>query len=340
MMSVEKGAKVVVNTCMNIKADEKVVIVTDSQTMNIGKSIREAAFSKTRDIRFFNLDIYGDRPLDRLPDRIEKEAREATATFFAARSIKGELETVRRPIINAGVSGGRHAHMIGLTEEVMSKAIDVDYGKVAEVTEKIYDVAKGTEEIRVNSKNGTDFIAEVGKYRWVPSKGVCNKEIRQAGEWLNLPDGEVYTTPAEIEGTAVIDGTIGDYFTEEFGLSEIRKNPLTLEIEQKDKPTIVDVESDNIDLQKEFKEYISNHECSRWIGQIGFGTNVFIEELIGKILVDRKSPNTHLTAGNPNPNLTYADWTCPEAADLLIPDCDVWFDDEKVMENGEYVIGV
>ena len=339
-MSVDKGAKVAVNTCMNVRSDEKVVIITDNDTMSVGKSIRKAALNRTRNVRFFNLDIYGKRALSELPKRIEKEAQEATATFFAANSIKGELEAVRRPIINAGVMGGRHAHMIGLTEEIMSKAIDVDYDKVAEFTDKVYDIVKDTEEIRIRSENGTDLKARVGKYRWVSSTGICSKKVREAGEWLNLPDGEVYTTPAEIEGAAVIEGTIGDYFTEEFGLSTIQKQPLTVEIEQKDRPTIVDVGSDNHGLKTEFEEYINRHRCSRWIGQIGFGTNIFIEELIGNIVSDRKSPNAHITAGNPNPNLTFADWTCPEAADLLIPDCDIWFDDEKVMENGEYVIGV
>lgn len=337
-MSIEDGIKVVVNTCMKIQPGEKVVIITDDQTMDIGKKLRKEVSEKTNDVRFFNLDIYGNRPLDKLPERIEKKTKEATATFFIGRSIKDELDSVRRPMINAGVVSGRHAHMIGLTEDVIARGLNVDYEQVAEFTDEIYSLVDDTEEIKIRSDNGTDLKAKVGRYKWVPSSGICDKEIQEAGEWLNLPDGEVFTTPDELEGIAVIDGSIGDYFTEMFDLAEIKKKPLKVEIEQKNRPTIVDVESDNKKLEKEFQEYIDAHTCSKWIGQLGFGTNIFIEEMIGEILIDRKSPNAHITAGNPNANLTFADWTCPEAADLLIPNCDIWFDEKKVMENGSYTI--
>ncbi len=337
-MSVDEGMRMVVDTCMKIQPDEKVVIVTDDNSIYLGKTIRKAVLEKTKQVRFFNLDIYGERPLRSLPKPILDEARNATATFFVASSIKGELDPIRLPLIRAGVLAGRHAHMVGLTEEIVEKAINVDYNRVAEFTNKIYQMAKKTKKIRVEGENGTQFTATVGRYRWVSSTGICSKDIKAAGEWLNLPDGEVYTTPAELEGAAVIDGTMGDYFSEIFDLRSIKNSPLKLEIEQRDRPTIVSVESKNKKLEEEFKKYVSRHTCSRWIGVIGLGTNIFIEEEIGKILMDRKSANAHLTAGNPIPELTYADWTCPESADLVIPRCDVWFDDKKIMERGRYII--
>ncbi|MFO7791550.1 MAG: hypothetical protein R6W73_01025 [Candidatus Saliniplasma sp.] len=337
-MSFEKGIQRVVDTCMKVQPDEKVVIVTDEDSMKIGKKIRETVLEKTNHVRFFNLDIYGERPLDRLPERIIKKAEEATATFFIARPVKGELDPVRFPLINAGVVGGRHAHMVGLTEEIAKIGLSMDYERVAEFTDNLCSMAKRTEEIRVKSDNGTDFVSKVGRYKWVSSTGICSRDIKEAGVWLNLPDGEVYTTPTELEGTAVIDGVIGDYFSDMFGLKEIKSKPLKLEIEQKDKPTIVDVESKNKALEEEFERYIGQNPCSKWIGIIGFGTNIFIEEEMGNILIDRKSPNAHLAAGNPIPELTFAGWSCPESGDLLIPECDVWFDDEKVMEDGEYLV--
>lgn len=337
-MSLDDAVDRVIDTCMKIQRGEKVVIVTDNQSMKIAKKIREALLYATRQVRFFNLDIYGKRPLDSLPKRIEEEAKKATATFFIASSIKGEVDTIRIPIINAGVHNGRHAHMVGLTEEIMNKAVDVDYKRVDEFTKKIYGMAKRTDKIRVEADNGTDFTARVGRYKWVSSTGICSKYIKRAGEWLNLPDGEIYTTPAELEGTAVIDGTMGDYFSEMFELDDIQESPLRLKIEQREKPTIVSVDSENKKLESEFKEYISRHECSSWIGVIGLGTNIFIKEYVGKIVMDRKAPNAHLTAGNPIGELTYANWVCPESADLVIPECDIWFDDEKIMENGRYLI--
>lgn len=337
-MSLDQGIRTVVDTSMKIRRGEKVVIVTDDECMGVGKKIREAVLQKTTLVRFFNLDIYGERPLDTLPERIEENAKEATATFFIARSVKGELDTVRFPLIRAGTMAGRHAHMIGVTEEIVSKGLDMDYEQVAEFTNKIYSMAKDTEEIRVRSDEGSDFTAKVGRYKWISSTGIFGHDVKEAGDWLNLPDGEVYTTPMELKGTAVIDGTIGDYFLEMFDLKDIKKDPIRLNIDQRDRSIIVEVESGNKKLEKEFRKYIHRHNCSKWIGVIGFGTNVFIDEEIGKIILDRKAPNTHLAAGHPNTELTYADWVCPESLDFLIQNCDIWFDDEKVMEDGEYLV--
>ena len=46
--------------------------------------------------------------------------------------------------------------------------------------------------------------------------------------WSNLPAGEVFTTPASVDGTFVCDGTAGDYFNAKYGTLD--RTPLVLEI--------------------------------------------------------------------------------------------------------------
>ena len=46
--------------------------------------------------------------------------------------------------------------------------------------------------------------------------------------WSNLPAGEVFTTPASVDGVFVCDGTAGDYFNSKYGILE--RTPLVLEI--------------------------------------------------------------------------------------------------------------
>ena len=36
--------------------------------------------------------------------------------------------------------------------------------------------------------------------------------------WSNLPAGEVFTTPASVDGVFVCDGTAGDYFNGKYGI--------------------------------------------------------------------------------------------------------------------------
>jgi len=44
----------------------------------------------------------------------------------------------------------------------------------------------------------------------------------------NLPGGEVFTTPGEVNGTFVIDGVVGDYLCAKFG--DLKANPLTIQV--------------------------------------------------------------------------------------------------------------
>lgn len=69
-MSLENGCKTAVNTCMNIIPDDKVLIVSDRKTLKIGQKLKDIILEITPQIRFFNLDIYGDRPLKKLPPQI------------------------------------------------------------------------------------------------------------------------------------------------------------------------------------------------------------------------------------------------------------------------------
>lgn len=333
-MSLEAGCRTVVETCMEISQDDRAVVLTDDESKKIGDELRKQVMDKTSNVRYFNLDLYGERPLDNFPQSIKEEVKKATATIWTAHSVKGELKTVRVPFFENAVVGGRHAHMVNITEEIMERAMGADYEKIAAFTEKINSKAKGSDVIRIKTEKGTDLKSEVGMNKWVPSTGL----IREKGKWVNLPDGEIFTAPKALEGTAVIDGTIGDYFGEEYSPLEIDEASLTLEIENREKPTLVDMTSENEELTEELWEYVNEECCSRWVGELGIGTNIFLEGVIGNMLMDEKYPGAHIAFGDPNDPQTFAGWSCPTHIDMLMKDCDIWFDDEKIMEKGEYLV--
>ncbi len=333
-MNLEKGCRNAVETCMGVSEEDKVLIVCDEDSLSVGKALRDTIRDYTQHIRFFNLDIYGKRPLGQLPDAILETANASTATFWTASSYKGELETVRMPFFKAAINGGRHAHMVSITDEIVKRALTGDYVEIEKFTNKIHSLAVSADEVRITSEKGTDLICKVGKYKWIPSTGI----IRGIGNWHNLPDGEIFTTPYAAEGTAVIDGTIGDYFDKEYSLAEVEENPVTLKITGEDPARLVDIECGNKKLKKEFEEYVDQNPCSRNLGELGIGTNLFIDGLIGNMLMDEKYPSAHIAFGDPNDAMTFAGWSCPEHVDMIIRHCDIWFDDTMVMEKGKYLI--
>ncbi len=318
---------------MGVKPEDRVVVVVDKGSRRIGEALKDILLEITPHVRFFNLDIYGKRPLTYFPETMKNAAMDATVTFWTAKAVEGELETVRGPFIKAALYDGRHAHMVNITEDIVKTGLVADYNKVEEFTKSLHSILKGVKEIRVETDLGTKLTAEVGKYKWIATTGV----VRDVGLWNNLPDGMVYTVPQNMKGKAVVDGTLGDYFDEVYSLSQLESTPLKVEIEDGSPPRMADLKCDNKDIERDIKEYLNRHECSSYVGELGFGTNPYITKMIGSMLVDEKAPGFHIAFGDPNQDMTFASWSCPEHIDMVIQKCDVWLDDEKFMENGRYL---
>ena len=334
-MSLEEGCRTAVITCMGVKETDKVTIVSDNGSERIGKTLRAIALEITPRVRFFNLDLYGNRPLKHFPDAIKTAALDSTVTFWTASSMEGELESVRGPFIDAAKVGGRHGHMVNITEKVVEQALAVDYSEIEEFTKKLYDRLQNVDTIRVTNPQGTDVTAKFkDSWKWMPSAGICHN----IGHWNNLPDGEVFTAPMKMEGKLVVDGIIGDYLGNKYLHADLQETPLHLTIENKDRPRVVDVYSENQELMEDVKKYISLSDCASIVGEFGMGTNIFLKELSDNMLQDEKFPGVHVAFGDPMAEETFADWSCPQHLDNILTHCDVWFDGELIMKDSKYLI--
>ncbi len=333
-MSLEKGCQVAVETCMGVHENDSVVILSDEASKKIGMGLRNAALEATPKVRYFNLELYGERPLKEYPKPIKDATKDATVTFWTAGSVKGELETIRQPFIKAALTGGRHAHMVDVTEEIMETGMAADYHEVSRFTESLYDKLKNTKEIRVTNPQGTDLTARFEMVKWAASTGINHVQ----GHWINLPSGEIFTAPTEIEGKMVVDGVLGEYIGERYHHADLLKTPITLEIGMNEHGKVKNLECDNEELLNELEEYLNLHECSKWVGEFGLGTNMYLKNLIDNMLQDEKFPGVHVAFGDPIQTETYAGWTCPEHLDMVLTHCDVWLDGQKIMEDSEYIV--
>jgi hypothetical protein len=60
------------------------------------------------------------------------------------------------------------------------------------------------------------------------------------------------------------------------------------------------------------------------VGELAFGTNLGLREMIGVLLQDEKVPGVHLAFGDPYGSQTHADWKSKTHVDVLTRGCDVW----------------
>lgn len=337
MKKLEKAANVAVNQCMKVKPEDRVLIVADNASKEIGMAIRSAALAITDKVRFFNIDLpsYGGRPIKSMPQSLKDAIKECTVSFFVAKACEGELETLRGPLLQLVVQKARHAHMVGLNMKIMETGICVDYDEVSRITKKVFDIVSKASEIKVTSPAGTDIVATLDSgMKWIPCSGV----IEKMGEWDNLPGGEVFTAPKSMTGKLVVDGTLGDWVGSKYNEKvNYRETPLVITIENVGNGSYIkNIYCKQSDLLADFKKYVGEEKCASRVGELGLGTNIFLKELVNNILQDEKFPTVHVAFGFPYPEKTGADWSCDHHRDLLMRECTIVVDGKEIMSKGKY----
>ena len=115
----------------------------------------------------------------------------------------------------------------------------------------------------------------------------------------------------------------------------LERTPLTLEIRN---GRLTDATCEREDLRRDFWDYCHTDSNSDRVGELAFGTNLGLREMIGILLQDEKVPGVHIAFGDPYGNQTHADWKSKTHVDVLTRGCDVWIDDEQVIANGQYLL--
>ena len=219
MGTLEQGAKNAVEVCMAVRKGEHVLVLTDRETLDVGRAISNAAEKVSNgNVKLFILEDYTERPARELPKEILDAIPWANVTFYAAESKPGEL-AIRGPFIRTALKYARHAHMPSITVELMETGMCADYQQISDLTKKIDRTVTGCKTARVTNKSGTELTAEFHpRWKWKVSDGLYPEK----GMWGNLPDGEIFTAAQRANGKMVID-ELGDWFSPKYGV--ISKTP-------------------------------------------------------------------------------------------------------------------
>jgi aminopeptidase len=336
--TIEQGARQAVRNCARLQPGEQVVIITDQETEHIASTLRQVAEQITpKNIATFVLEEFGPRPEDgskplELPHEVAEAVNGTDVSFFAAGGKKGEVGSLRLPLIQLVRATGRvrHGHMPGITDLLMRTGMCADYDEVRRISSGVAEIVKEARHIRVTSPAGTDFTAEFSPaLDWVKCDGLL-----RPGKTTNLPEGEVFTCPYDVkEGLIVIDGILGDYFSEEYGLVE--DTPVTWDIRD---ARVVKVSCVDEGLRDELEEYMGADDNANRLGEFAIGTNIGVERLVGNLLQDEKYPGVHVAVGHPSPEETGADWTSTVHLDGVLRSVTVDVEGRVIMRDGRFVL--
>ena len=323
------GARNAVKVCLRIKPNEKVTVITDEITREIAASIVHQLDELGVRYRAFLLEEIAERPLKTMPREILSDLETSQVSIFAVQVQPDELKSRMQMTDVVNRKRIRHAHMVNINHRIMLEGMRADFHKVDAISKKVWEMATAARTLRAKTPAGTDLVADLNSsYRWLKTSGIISTD-----KWGNLPGGEVFTTPGEVNGTFVVDGVVGDYLCAKFG--SLRDNPLTIRVKGN---RIKEVFCGNRELEDDFWQYTHTDENSDRVGELAIGTNIELKDVIGHILQDEKFPGVHIAFGNPYGEHTGAKWYSGTHIDVVGRKFDIWLDEHQIMRKGEFLI--
>jgi aminopeptidase len=323
------GARNAVRVCLRVQPSEKVTVITDEVSLEIAAAIVHELEEVGCQYRPWVLEDVATRPLTDLPPVIAEDLESSQVSIFAVQAQTDELKSRMQMTDVVNRRKIRHAHMVNVNKRIMLEGMRADFQKVDRLSIKVMERVRQAKQIRAKTPSGTDLVADLNpNYRWVKTSGIISTE-----KWGNLPGGEVFTTPGEVNGTFVIDGVVGDYLCAKFG--DLKAHPLTINMKGN---RLIEAHSANKELKDDFWAYTHKDENSNRVGEFAIGTNIELKDVIGEILQDEKYPGVHIAFGNPYGAHTGAEWYSSTHIDVVGRNFDIWVDGEQIMRSGQFLI--
>jgi len=299
---------------MGVNPNETVLIVSDEKTREIGLALHEAGKEISKESFYVEMKtraLNGQEPPEQIAEMMQK-----VNVVICATSRSLTHTNARRMAVSAGARVGT---MPGITVPIMSRCFSANSNEIIETNNKLLKILDNAKEIKLTSALGTNAIfSSVGR-KIISSTGV----LRNAGDWGNIPSGEVYFAPVEdiSYGKIVCDGSIS-------GIGKVEE-PITIALEN---GMITNISGGK--QAKEFDEMLSKvGGKAKAVAEFGVGTNPKAE-ISGFILEDEKVLGTvHIAFGN---NMSMeGSIDVPIHIDCIIKSPSFTVDDKQIMENGK-----
>lgn len=303
-------AETAVRKCMQLQETESCLIVTDHECNAIGEALYMVAKQETDQVSIIKYPP-GEQSGEEPPATAATAMREADVVL--APTIKSISHTQARS--EAISSNSRVATLPGVTEDVFISGLEADYLEIQRQCEKIYSQVRDSDKMRVETELGTDIVFELNDQEWTQDTGI----VHEPGTFSNLPAGEVFISPETGNGTFVIDGTMRPCGL----LAEDQE--LKFEVED---GYVSKISNDLVRRSVEnAAEKVGDDAYN--LAELGIGTNIGVEELVGSVILDEKAAGTvHIAIGDDH--AIGGDTTAPIHVDGIIRNPTVYADGKEI----------
>jgi leucyl aminopeptidase (aminopeptidase T) len=208
LSELEPGARNAIEVCLGVRRGERVAIIADEESAAVAASLAAAVDACGAACDPVLIEAVGTRPLSEAPQPVLDALERADAGVLCMQPKQGELRARMQIVQTVERRQIRYAHMIGVTPDIMTQGMRTDYRLVDQLSDRLLQLLRPARGLRVHTPGGTALTATFDPaMAWVKTSGLISRRY-----WSNLPAGEVFTTPASVDGVFVCDGTAGDYF--------------------------------------------------------------------------------------------------------------------------------
>ena len=194
-------ARSVVRTCLQVRREEDVLVITDPETSEVGQAIYEEAARVTDRILLVMMPPT-QKPGKEPPLPVADIMRKNRVIIIATK----DSLTHTRARQQASKEGARIVSMPGIGRDSFEiGGMTADYNALQREISGMAVIFRRKRLVKVSTPAGTDIEFMTGS-RWIlEDTGICNRP----GQVSNLPAGKVFVLPKEgsMNGKIVLDGS-------------------------------------------------------------------------------------------------------------------------------------
>lgn len=320
--TIEEGFDSILNNSALLEKDEKILIISDEFTKNIGNILKKQCKNFTNNISHITIPAFVNHG-ESISNEVEKQMLSSTTIFGL--TTKSMAHTKSR--LKATENGIKYLSLPYYSEDVLrDKSLLVDFREFIKKSENLALIFSKGKEVHITSKKGTNLKFSIENRLGNPAPGCCYK----LGVIASPPDSETNVSIVEnsTNGKLVVDGSIP---IDGFGLL---KKPITINFKN-GYAISFSGEKSNI-LRDKFES--TNNKKSRIAAEFGVGLNPKAK-LIGNMLQDEGALGTiHIGIGANSTigGLNYVNFHL----DHIIQSPTFFVDNKCIMENGKFIIKI
>lgn len=314
----QQAGENVMSHCLQVKKNEKVLIVTDTLKEKIEAPIFfETAKRFTNKVKMVVIEPTGQNgaePPKKVADLMVESNVVLAPTTYSITHTQARTRACSK--------GARIASMPGITKDTILRTLTIDYQQVAQLSKKVAGLLTRAQKAYLTSPSGTDIVFSLEGRDAIPDTGL----YLNAGDFGNLPAGEAFIAPTEgkSQGILVFESCYGD---------KPLKKPIAFEV----KNGVVTKACCQTRQTKEIEAALNKiGPKARNIAELGVGTNKMAKPNTGILEIEKIYGTCHVALGN---NATIGgEVDVPYHVDGLIVNPTLRLDGKTIIKNGKFLI--